>query len=222
MLLNKSPITCNLKRIHKIPFGIELNGASYIKKEEAKKRLNIDDNNVVISFRNEIDKIKGVKYIEEALLSLEDKNKITILTVGEGNSLDSLKRKYDVIELGWQNDSGIMDDFYSASDVFLMPSLAESFGMMAIEAMAHCCTVVVFKDTVLEEITYSPECGIAVKYKSTEELKNAVVRVIKDENERFYRGKLGREIVSKYYKYSDYINSHIDLYEEILSRKEGE
>jgi glycosyltransferase involved in cell wall biosynthesis len=216
--LKKSPITCHMNRIHKIPFGINIEKINNVSKEEAKSKLNIETNNIVIGFRNEQSKLKGTKYIEEALLKLREKEKITILTVGTNSVPDKIKNMFNVIELGWQNDDKIMDTFYNAIDIFLMPSLAETFGLMSIEAMAHKCAIVVFKDTVLEEITFAPDCGVAVKYKSSDELKETIERLIDNYEERLFRGNLGREIVGKYYKYSDYVNEHIELYKEIFSR----
>ena len=155
-----------------------------------------------------------------ALDKLNTVHKISIITVGENKLPKAISNRFDVVELGWQNDENIINDFYNATDIFLMPSLAETFGLMAIEAMAHRCAVVVFKNTVLEEITFANKCGVSVKYKNMNELKDAIERLISDEEERKYRGNLGREIVTKYYKYSDYVSKHIKLYEEILSRKE--
>jgi glycosyltransferase involved in cell wall biosynthesis len=112
-----------------------------------------------------------------------------------------------------------MGRFYSAADIFfLMPSLAESFGLMAIEAMAYECPVIVFENTVLPEITFAPLCGLAVKYKSGRALKDAVEYLISDPEDRIARGRLGRELVFEHYRYSDYVNKHLELYEAIMKR----
>lgn len=221
--LKNSPITKHMDKIHKIPFGIDLDKIDFQEKSIAKKEFNIPENNIVIGFRNESNSIKGVKYICEALMSLESSENVILITVGNEKVPIDLKEKFKILELGWQNDEKVMNKFYNATDIFLMPSLAETFGLMAIEAMVHECNVIVFKDTVLEEITFSNKCGIAVKYKSSYELANKIQELIYNKDERIYRGKLGKEIVSKYYKYSDYIDKHIKLYENIFERnKENE
>lgn len=221
--LKNSPITKHMDKIHKIPFGIDLDKIDFQEKNIAKKEFNIPENNIVIGFRNESNSIKGVKYIYQSLMSLESSENLTLITVGNKKVPIDLKEKFKVLELGWQNDEKVMNNFYNATDIFLMPSLAETFGLMSIEAMAHECNVIVFKDTVLEEITFSNKCGIAVKYKSSYELANKIQELIYNKDERIYRGKLGKEIVSKYYKYSDYIDKHIKLYENIFERnKENE
>ncbi len=217
--IKKSPLTANFKHIHKIPFGIEVDSFSKANKKKARKRWGISDKSFVIAFRAESNEIKGLKYIIEMLNKLTTYISITVLTVG-GEALPlNLTEKYKVVELGWQNDLTVLYDFYAASDVFLMPSLAESFGLMAIEAMAAGCPVVVFEETVLQEITYAPECGIAVPYKNSNMLKITVERLMKNPDECRWRGEKGKELAQKYYKYDDYVNAHIALYQEILERK---
>lgn len=211
-------LTSHFKRIHKIPFGIDVDRFLSVNQEIAKNRFGISHENFVISFRAEKNEIKGLKYILDMLYKLQPKTSVTILAIGSGALPKELSVKYQVIELGWQNNMDIMYDFYSASDIFLMPSLAESFGLMAIEAMASGCAVIVFEDTVLEEITFAPECGIAVKYKDSDMLRLNVERLLENTDECYQRGELGIALAKKHYNYKDYVNAHIDLYKEILSR----
>lgn len=213
-----SPLTYKFKNIHKIPFGIDVEYFKNFNKEKAKKDFGICKDNFVLGFRADSNKIKGLKYIIEMLEKLDQSKRVTILTVGFEKLPKHIIEKYNVIELGWQNDMDILYKFYTASDIFLMPSLAESFGLMAIEAMASECAVIVFDNTVLKEITFAPECGIAVTYKDVDELTSAVKKLIKNPKECEWRGKKGRKLAEKFYSYKNYVKAHINLYEEILSR----
>lgn len=217
--VRKSPLTSHFKHIHKIPFGIIVEEFQNYNRKKARYNWKIPNENFVITFRADPNEIKGSKYIIEMLNRLDTTIPVTVLTVGIETLPKSLARKYQVIELGWQNDNKILYNYYAASDVFLMPSLAESFGLMAIEAMASGCPVIVFNDTVLPEITFAPQCGIAVDYKDSDMLRTAVEHLIYNPEERLKRAESGIEIVRKHYDYKDYVNRHIALYQEILSRK---
>jgi glycosyltransferase involved in cell wall biosynthesis len=219
--IRNSPLTKHFKRIHKIPFGIKVEDFQKNDKQDARKRLNIPQDNFVISFRSEPNELKGVNYIFSMLKQLNTEKPITLLTTGTKPLPAILTNKYHVVELGWQNELNTMYDFYSASNVFIMPSLAESFGLMAIEAMASGCPIIVFENTVLPEITFAPECGISVPYKNSDLLRTSVERLIKNPEECYWRGEKGKEIARKHYRYEDYVNHHIDLYEEILDRKKN-
>ena len=216
--VKKSPITSHFDKIHKIPFGINLNSIKNIDKDDAKKKLGIPKDRFVIGIRDENNSIKGVYYFVEAMKKINPCN-ITIISVGNGTMLEELSDNYNCVKLGWCNDLDMMDLFYSASDLFAMPSLAESFGLMAIEAMAHETPVVCFDNTVLPEITHSGESGIAVEYKNSDALSEAIVQMKENKDECVIRGKKGREIVSTDYRYDDYINNHISLYESILQKE---
>jgi len=100
-----------------------------------------------------------------------------------------------------------------------MPSLAESFGMMAIEAMASECTVIVFKSTVLENLVFSPNCGIAVEYKSSIAIRNEIVRLLENPLELKIRGEKARKLAEQHYDYNNYVIKHIELYNEIYSKQ---
>lgn len=216
--LTRSPLTKHFKNITKIPFGIDFNQITLYAKAAAKNLLNIDEDSFVIAFRNERSEIKGASYLIDALRQLNLADRITVLTVGSAPLPKSLTDRYRCVELGWQNDRNALDIFYSAADLFVMPSLAESFGVMAIEAMAHGCPILVFENTVLTEITFAPKCGMAVSYKSSQALKEGIEYYFVHPEECELRGKFGRDIVKKHYQYSDYVQRHVLLYQSILNK----
>jgi glycosyltransferase involved in cell wall biosynthesis len=214
-----SPLTSHFKNVHRIPFGIDIEGFQLSNKENARKRWGILDEEFVIAFRAESNQTKGLKYILDMLDKLALSKPVAIITVGTERLPTRLAEKYRVVELGWQKNPETIYDFYAASDIFLMPSLGESFGLMAIEAMAAGRPVVVFENTVLSEITFAPECGIAVTYKSSDMMKVSVERLMNNPSECYWRGEKGKELAHKHYRYEDYLIRHIELYQEVLNRK---
>ncbi|MNO27498.1 Alpha-monoglucosyldiacylglycerol synthase [compost metagenome] len=215
----ESPLTAHLNRIHKIPFGINVDVFQQSDKSKARGRWNIPERNFVISFRAELNEIKGLSYIIEMLKKLDTTYPVTLLTLGLQTLPRDITGKFQIVELGWQNNQDLLVDFYTASDVFLMPSLAESFGLMAIEAMASGCPIIVFENTVLAEITFAPECGIAVPYKNADYLEIEVSRLLNNPAECKWRGEKGKELASRFYRYENYLKSHTALYRDILDRK---
>ncbi|WP_379138010.1 glycosyltransferase [Paenibacillus sp. sgz500958] len=219
--VRNSPLTAHFKKVHKIPFGINVESFENIDKAKARTHWGIPLDSFVISFRADSNKNKGLNYLIEMLNGFSVQQPITILSIGNASLPLHLTEKYNVIELGWQNDLDTVYDFYGASDVFIMPSLAESFGMMAIEAMASGCPIIVFEDTVLPEITFAPECGIAVPYGNSELLRITVERLMDAPEELRWRGERGKQLAREYYQYTDYIKKHISLYQDIMDRSEG-
>lgn len=214
----ESPLTKHWDKIHTIPFGVD--SAAYKVKLEDKNYIH-NKKRIIIGFRAEDMEIKGCRYIYEALGYLDLGDQISIMTVGSGYVPDGIKEKYTVIEKGWI-DGEELRDFYSDIDLFLMTSLAETFGMMAIESMAAYTPVLCFEDTVLEEIVNAPVCGIAVPYKDSAALAEAIRKILTGEIELESRAVLGRKLVEEKYSIDNYINSHEELYKKIISEYKGE
>ena len=215
----ESPITSGIERIHIIPFGIEMGIYENCHKAEVKHNLKIAPDKKVIGFRLADNPIKGCQYIWELLDSIEDTNKFALLCIGgEGTVPQRIADRYQLVQIGWTNNRKEIVDFHTACDIFLMPSLAESFGMMAIEAMAAESVVICFAGTVLEEIIDSPECGIAVNYRDSVDMRRRVLNLINNNEELQKRGKMGRIYVRERFQYKDYIEKHIRLYEDIMNR----
>lgn len=204
-------------KIHVIPFGLhdEEFGEDEKKRERFRRQYNIKEKEIVIGFRNNNSYIKGCQYIWETFRRGKMDNVVLMCVGGEGIPSD-IKDNYTCIELPWLGKDEI-SQFYDACDIFLMPSLAETFGLMAIEAMARKCVVVCFKNTVLEEIVNAPECGIAVKYRCNEELREAVERLVNEKKERMMRGQKSLKFVQENYKFETYVNKSIDLYKSIYN-----
>jgi len=219
-LVKQSPLMSSFERIHLIPFGIKLEKFTLKKsKKEIKKEFGIPEDHFVITFRADRSKFKGLPYIIEMLKRLNPSKPITLLTVGQKGLLNNFKFKFNVIDYDWITDDNLMAKIYHACDVFLMPSTAEAFGLMAIEAMASSRPIVVFDGTSLPDVTFAPDCGIVVKQGDVAGLCEAVERLMANPEECERRGTLGRQLVEKHYSYDQYFNKLLMLYEDVIKRK---
>lgn len=218
-LIKESPILQNIKNIHKIYFGIDKNSFNGITYQEARKKLGIEDGKIVIFHRAQ-NEFKGTSYVLEALKMMEKDNRITILTCDEKSLLDDVKDKFNIIDLGKLNDEEMITAM-NACDIFLMPSISESFGLMAIEAMSCSKPVIIFDNTALPSVTHAPECGYLVKNKDVKELKNAIIELVNNESERKRRGALGKKIVEDEYSNEKYYESIKKLYQEVYKKKKN-
>ena len=218
-MIDECPLTQCLKHIHILPFGIDLDKFSAGNKKKARERFGIKDDEIVLFFRAQM-AMKGTEYIVEAMKMLETDKKITLLSCSEKGLLEDLKSKYRVIDLGNIGDEE-MKDAYSACDVFLMPSRGESFGLMAIEAMASSRPIVVFNNTALPYVTFAPECGVLVENKNSEKLMEAIKMLIDDPKERERRGKLGRQLAEEHYDLNKYNKRLVEIYEEVYERQKN-
>lgn len=219
-MVKSSPIMNNQDNIHLIPLGVDIN---YFydneTKNELKKKYNILSNHIVLFFRTQKE-FKGTEYIIEALDKLKGNHKITLVTCGEKGLLQTLKDKFQIIELGIINNEEVLDA-YRLCDMFLMPSKSETFGLMAVEAMACSRPVIVFDNTALPSITFAPDCGVLVENRNSDKLREAIKHLIENEEERIKRGNLGRKIVEENYDISNCNREILNIYEQSFNREKN-
>ena len=198
----QNPYTKNL-RIHEIPLGVDISKFDFkLTKEEAKRKLNIFPSDIVIFFRAQKE-LKGTNFIVEALKKIKNKSNITLLTCSQKGLLKDIEQDFNIIEMGVLTEEEILQ-CYNAADMFLMPSLGESFGMMAVEAMASELPTIVFDNTALPETTGAPKVGILVKNLDSQDLYEKINYYINRPEERKKRGKLSKKYVSEKYNYEKY------------------
>ena len=219
-MLYSSPLTKHFKHVHILPFGIDLDRFKMsTDKNESRKKFGIDADSIVLFFRAQM-AMKGTEFIIEALKMLKTDKKITLLTCSETGLLEELKNQYKVIDLGNIGDDTMVEAF-NACDVFLMPSRGESFGLMAIEAMASSRPIVVFNNSALPYVTFAPECGVLVENKNSKKLMEAIKMLIDDPKEREKRGKLGRKLAEEHYDIKKYNKRIVEIYEEVYERQKN-
>ena len=219
-MLDISPLTKHFKHVHILPFGIDLNRFKVTQdKNVSREKLGIKEDEIVLFFRAQM-AMKGTEFIIEALKMLETDKKITLLTCSETGLLTELKDKYKIIDLGNIGDEEMVTAF-NACDVFLMPSRGESFGLMAIEAMASSRPIVVFNNSALPYVTFAPECGVLVENKNSKKLMEAIKMLIDNPKERERRGKLGRKLAEEHYDLEKYNKKMIEIYEQVYERQKN-
>ena len=110
-------------------------------KHEVRERLNLPKDQFIVSFvasGGSANRWKGFAYALEALRILRDREGLKPYLLVIGN-----KKTFDLSALGHEgkvleriDDEKLMADFYSASDAYLMSSLAENSPLVVIESLA--------------------------------------------------------------------------------------
>jgi len=213
-MVQRSPLMQGLT-VHHVPFGLDLQRFRPLPMGPARRRLGIPDDHVVICMRAMESPFKGMEYVRAALRNLHVKRKVCLLTFQGEGGFDEFIGRYRIVELGWTDDEALLIDAYTAADFFLMPSVAEAFGMMAIEAMACGKPVICFEGTALPETTFAPEVGLAIP-REAQALAAALARWIDNPHEVAARGVRAREIAEQHYGVDRFAAAIKRVYEAAL------
>jgi glycosyltransferase involved in cell wall biosynthesis len=215
-MLQESPITRG-KDIIIIPFGIDTQHLQRLDHTMCRRRLGIDKKSLVVTFRSDPGPYKGTKDVVQALSMMNYDGDLTVLTFGKKNNVEALKDLFHVIDFGWA-DAEEMKDIFGATDIFVMPSIAESFGMMAIESLACGVPVIAYDSTALGEIVEDGITGRLVPRGDVDDLRSAIGELIVNPSLREQMGENGKRVVRERYSIEMQVKRTAELYRSISAR----
>ncbi len=216
--VKRSPILSHLP-CHVIPFGVDTSQFCPRDKAKARAHFGIPQDARVIAFRSVpfSRNFKGTEYLEKALSLIQTSSRPYLVTFEGVGGLESIRNKFRFVELDWVSDRKSLADALIAADMFVMPSIAESFGMMAVESMACGTPVIAFDGTALTGVIRAPEIGVAVPYKDHVALAAAIEKLLEDRELLMTKSEKGLQLVQEEYTLERCVARHLELYESLLS-----
>ena len=165
------------QKIKVIPAGVNLDTFKPVNQSIARQRVGIHEKQVIL-YVGRIEPLKGIDVLLEAAALLDRSDDIRVLIVGgsPGNDAELGRLKALTTELGIESmvtftgaiKQNKLPDYYSAADVFVLPSHSESFGLAALEAMACGAPVVVSRVGGLKTFIDNGETGYLVPWRCPE------------------------------------------------------
>ena len=204
--------------VHVIPNGLDT--AAFAPRDPAFARDTLGvpaDAAVVLFVADTMDiKRKGWAQLLAALAQLIDVPNLFLLSVG-GREPAGLAIGLPRLHLGKIGMDRVLSLAYSAADVFVIPSLQESFGQTVIESMA-CGTPVVGFDTGGIADTVRPGVtGHLAAVGDVDALANAIRKVLLDPDRR-QMGQRGRQVVMDEYDMPLLATRYRDLYQRLIAK----
>src|SRR3989344_139753 len=200
-------------KISVVHWGIDHENEFYNQKNPKKFQ------NKIVLFAGRVTSQKGPDYFIEAAKKVLDKYKnVRFVVVGNGDMLPKVINRS--IELGisnkinftgWLNQKDVFKAFKIA-DLFVMPSVSEPFGLVALESIKNGTTVIVSKQSGVSEVLNN--C-LKVDFWDTNELANKIINVLTREN-LYNELKSKSEEEIKNFNTDKTAKKTIDIYRQIL------
>lgn len=204
------------RTIRTIHNGLDPQEYQPVEKSVARKALGVPEGRFVIGFAclDFHEKRKGAAILMEALKSFPSRE-IVLLILGAGKWPES---GVDTITLGSVRSPRLQSVFYSALDVFAMPSMAETFGNTTLEAMACQTPVVAYPAGGVADVVVDGETGLMdSEIGSVAGLVRMLRSMWKHPAERVAMGIAGRQRAITTFSDTLMGRRYAEMYEELVS-----
>jgi glycogen(starch) synthase len=198
-------------------------------KNQLRKRYGINENDHMLFFIGRLVSVKGVDNLIKAMPNvLNDfpNTKLVILGVGDmENTLRGLIENYRLQEKIVLRNEFVSEEerilHYAASDVVVLPSFYEPFGIVCTEAMAMAKPVVVGArgtNGMREQIIPNGEkkCGIHINPYDLNDIAWGIKAALESKDKAILMGKNARERAINNFSLDIVINKTLEIYKEFV------
>jgi glycogen synthase len=167
---------------------------------------------------------KGLPFLVEAAEKIvKEYSGTKFVIVGEGPLKNRLLSNLETANLSGNftflgNVKGdMLPALYNCADVFALPSIQEGQGIVLLEAQASAKPVVAFDVGGVNEAVRNGETGLLVKRGSSEELADALLKLLSDKALREKMGANGRRFVIENFTWDICAQKMLNVYHEALA-----
>ena len=223
-------------KISVIPPGVDLERFQPIDAKTAKRTVGIPCGDTNILFVGRIEPLKGVDTLLRAMALIQKRcphaveNTCVAIIGGDPWSddpdeemarLQALRVElniHDLVTFLGSKDQEILPNYYAAAEMVVMPSHYESFGMVALEAMAMGTPVIASEVGGLAYLVQDGVNGFHIPSRDPEALAERMYALLNDENCRKMLGRQARQYAQKY-DWSIITERMVGLYKKVCQQE---
>jgi len=212
------------ERVAVVPCGVDLDLFRPQDKEAARRALGYRDERIIL-FVGRIEPLKGIDILINAAAQLGEESDFHVLIVGgdrrSRQQVSHLQELASDLGIGERVcflgavDHEQLPLYYNAADVCVVPSFYESFGLVALEAMACGTPVVASRVGGLTGTVRDGETGYLISWRCPEPFAERLELLLGNEALRRRFGEAAREVVERY-RWANVAEAMVALYRELL------
>lgn len=212
---------CPPEKVYTVKYGIEHQSLPQSHFEEARAsllaELGLSDDAQILGMACRLVAQKGIIYALQALKTIHPSFPDAHLVIaGNGELMHELIHLVAQLELtdnvhflGWRSD---VPQLMAGFDIFMMPSLWEGFGLVALEAMSKRRPVIATRVTALPEVVAHEQTGLLVPPKNSDALAEAMQSLLEDRTLRAHMGLVGEDRVEQLFSVDRMADETVAIY----------
>jgi len=205
------------KEIEVIPNFIDVSKFEQKIFTDCQRELMASDDEKIITHVSNFRKVKRVDDVVKIFFEIQKNLKARLMMVGEGperENAEKLVRELNISDrvlfLGQSNE---IDKILCFSDLFLLPSETESFGLAALEAMVQSVPVISSNTGGLPEVNIDKSSGFLHNVGDVKAMANSAISILKDHDKLLQFKKQARKEAERFD-----INEIVPMYEELYKK----
>lgn len=205
--------------VHQIPNGVDVDVYQPRDREECRRLLGISQGKKVLMFaatalnmRN-----KGGDLLLRALQLLPEalRKKTVLLMLGDGGDALAEQAGIETINLGYVFHDRLKVIAYSAADLFVQPSRAESLPLVVQESMACGTPIVAFPVGGTVDLVRPGRTGYLAKLEDPEDMARGIEQLLVDDAARDAMSRQCRAVTIEEYSLDRQVERHVQLYRSL-------
>jgi len=136
-----------------------------------------------------------------------------------GNSIAQIQSELSVRSwaMPYTSDRALLAKYYQAADIFLLPAIEETYGLMAAEAMACGCCVVAYASGALPELIDNDETGILVERGNSTALGEAIQALYAGPERIAQLGSAAASRARERFGFEKHVSGLLDLLHDVIA-----
>jgi len=211
-------------RVKIVPNGIDLSEYDNLpNRGEFRNKYGIKSNEKIVLYLGRIHKIKGIDLLMNVFLDIvEELDNVKLVIVGpDGGFLSMLQKQIEDLMIGdrilftgplYERDKL---EAYVDADVYVLPSVYETFPVTVLEACACGIPVIVTDRCGIADIV--DEVGYVVEY-DEDQLQDAIIKILSDEELKRRFGMEGKRLVEEEFGWDLIVKTIEGIYETVLAK----
>jgi len=212
-----------------IPFGVDTDVYRPQGRRLSRAALGIPDGKKVLFYMvskmsltssDKVSYIKGADLLVRALRDLPASLRRETILVLAGEDGQAVAREVDMetLCLGFVSSDSIKAMAYSAADLFVYPTRADTFALVVLESLACGTPVVSFNVGGVPDMVRPDITGALAQPEDYKQLAGEIVRLLEDEPLRAELSCKCRDVAVMEYSLNLYVDRHMALYQQTLAQ----
>lgn len=210
-------------RIRKLPRGVDLAAFHPDRRSPAVwETLGVPEDGFKILYVGRVSEEKNLAVLCDSFLGALERNPaLRLVVTGEGPFLGEMRRRLQ--PCGRAHFTGVLLDgglsaVFASSDLFVFPSLADTFGNSVVEALASGLPCLVSDEGGPREIVIPGHCGEIFPHRNPHSLRDGILSLAEDPD-RLARYRAAARLRAADFSYEAAAEAFWNLYLEILNRR---